>query len=161
MTLTLEEVHRICGFSTLMGPAMFMGHSGYVTVLRQLTGLSAQICEKRLVCVDGPAPALCLNYFEEVSKKCTELGDELWLRGFVTLFLGELIFSLGRMTVAIEVAEIALAVVTRQIDLAPVILAETYCGLDCISHRYRHFHGCGTLVQVWLAGHLEVDILRP
>ena len=58
----------------------------------------------------------------------------------------ELIFSHGRMTVAIEVTEIALAVVTRQIDLAPVILAKTYHGLDCIPHRCRHFHGCGALV---------------
>ena len=41
------------------------------------------------------------------------LGDDLWLRGFVVRFLGELVFSHGRMTVAIEVAEIALAVVTR------------------------------------------------
>ena len=65
------------------------------------------------------------------------------------------------MTLAIEVAEIALAVVTRQIDLAPVVLVETYCGLDRISHRCCHFHGCGALVQVWLAGHLEVDILCP
>ena len=124
-------------------------------------GLSAQICKKRLVCVDGPELALRLNYFEEVSKKHAELGDELWLCGFVTCYLGELIFSHGRMTVAIEVAEIALAVVTRQINLAPVVLAETYRGLDRISHRCRHFHGCGALVQLWLAGHLVVDILRP
>ena len=33
-----------------------------------------------------------------------------------------------KMTVAIEIVEIALAVVTRQIDLAPVVLAETYRG---------------------------------
>ena len=49
--------------------------------------------------------------------------------GFVTHFLGELVFSHGRMTVAIEVAEIAHAMVTRQIDLALVVLAETYRGL--------------------------------
>ena len=91
---------------------------------------------------------LCLNYFEEVSKKRTALGDELWFRGFVTCFLGELIFNHGRMTVAIEVAEIALAVVIRQIDLTPIILAETYRRLDRISHRCCHFHGCGALVQV-------------
>ena len=65
------------------------------------------------------------------------------------------------MTVAIEVAEIAFAMVTRQIDLAPVVLVETYRGLDRISHRCRHFHDCGALVQVWLAGHLEIDILHP
>ena len=69
LTLTLEEVRRIYGFSTLMGPTVFMRRSGYVTVLRQLTRLSAQGCEKRLVCIDGPVPALRLNYFEEVSKK--------------------------------------------------------------------------------------------
>ena len=90
-----------------------MRRTGYVAVLRELTGLSAQSCEKRLVCIDGPVPALRLNYFEEVSKKHAALRDELWLRGFVTRFLGELIFSHGRMTIAIEVAEIALAVVTR------------------------------------------------
>ena len=144
-----------------MGPVVFMRRTRYVAVLRELTGLSAQSCEKRLVCIDGPVPALCLNYFEEVSKKRAALGDELWLRGFVTRFLGELIFSHGWMTVAIEVADIALAVVTHQIDLALVVLAETYCRLDRVSHRCRHFHGCGALVQVWLAGHLEIDILCP
>ena len=66
--------------------------------------------------------------------------------GFVTRFLGELVFSHGRLTVAIEIAEIALAVVTRQIDLALVVLAETYRGLDRISHRCRHFHGCKALI---------------
>ena len=45
-------------------------------------------------------------------EKCAELGDKLWLQGFVTCFLGELIFTHGRMTVAIEIAEIALVVVT-------------------------------------------------
>ena len=56
---------------------------------------------------------LSLVYFDEVAKKRAELGDELWLWGFVTRFLGELIFSHGWMTVVIEVAEIALAMVTR------------------------------------------------
>ena len=56
---------------------------------------------------------LSLSYFDEVAKKRIELGDELWLRGFVTRFLGELVFSQGHMTVAIEVAEIALAMVTE------------------------------------------------
>ena len=65
------------------------------------------------------------------------------------------------MTVAIEVAEVTLTVVTRQIDLAPVVLAETYHGLDRISHRCRHFYGCGALIQIWLAGHLEMYILCP
>ena len=69
-------------------------------------------CEKRLVYIDGHVPMLCLNYFKEVAKKCATLGDELWLRGFVTHFLGELIFTHGQMTVASKVAEIALAVVT-------------------------------------------------
>ena len=62
------------------------------------------------------------------------------------------------MTVAIE---IALAVVTRQIDLALVVLAETYRGLDRVSHRCRHFYGCGALTQIWLVEHLEMDILCP
>ena len=77
LTLTLEEVHRICGFSTLMGSTMFMRRSGYVAILRQLMGLFAQSCEKRLVCIDVRVPTLRLNYFEEVSKKCAALGDEL------------------------------------------------------------------------------------
>ena len=76
------------------------------------------------------------------------LGDDLWLRGFVVRFLGELVFSHGRMTIAIEVVEIALAVVTRQIDLAPVILAETYRALDRALWRCRHFYGCSALIQV-------------
>ena len=63
--------------------------------------------------------------------------------------------------VAIEVVEIAPAVVTRQINLALVVLAETYCRLDRISHCCRYFHSCEALVQVWLAAHLEVDILHP
>ena len=65
---------------------------------------------------------LCLGYFDETVEKRVELRDELWLQGFVTRFLGELIFTHGRMTVAIEITEIALAVVTWQIDLAPVVL---------------------------------------
>ena len=80
---------------------------------------------------------------------------------FVTRFLGELIFSHVQMTVAIEVTEIALTVVTQQIDLAPVVLVETYHGLDRVSHCYCHFYGCEALIQIWLAGHLEIDILRP
>ena len=52
------------------------------------------------------------------------------------------------MIVTIEVAEIALAVVTRQVDLAPVILAETYRALYRSLRCYRHFYGCGALVQV-------------
>ena len=56
---------------------------------------------------------LCLGYFDETMEKCAKLGVELWLRGFVTRFLSELIFTHGRITVAIEVAEITLAVVTQ------------------------------------------------
>ena len=93
-------------------------------------------------------PLLRLAYFDAVMEKRAELGDELWLRGFVTCFLGELIFTHGRMIVAIEIAEIALAVVTRQIDLAPVVLVETYHGLKRLAHHCRHFHGCGALVQI-------------
>ena len=89
---------------------------------------------------------LRLAYFDEAANKHAKLGDELWLRSFVTCFLGELIFSHGRMTVAIEVAEIALAVMTQQLDLAPVVLAKTYRALDCVSHRCHHFYGCGVLV---------------
>ena len=106
-------------------------------------------------------PMLRLTYFDEIVDNRAELGDDLWLRGFVTRFLGELIFTHGRMTVAIENAEIALAVMTRQIDLALVVLPEIYRRLDRISHRCRHFHSCGVLVQIWLAAHLELDILRP
>ena len=62
LTLTLEEVCRICGFSKLMGPAVFMRRSGYVTVLKQLTGLSMKDCEKRLVCIDRPVPMLCSHH---------------------------------------------------------------------------------------------------
>ena len=56
---------------------------------------------------------LRLEYFDEVASRRALLGDDMWLRGFVIRFLGELVISLSRMTVAIEVAEIALAVVTR------------------------------------------------
>ena len=89
---------------------------------------------------------LSLAYFDEVAKMHAELGYELRLRGFVTRFLGEHVFSHDRMTVAIEVAEIAHAMVTWQIDLAPVVLAETYRGLDRISCYCHNFHGCGALV---------------
>ena len=44
LTPTLEELCRICDFSTLMGPAVFMRRTGYVVVLRELIGLSAQSC---------------------------------------------------------------------------------------------------------------------
>ena len=55
---------------------------------------------------------LRLAYSDEIMEKRAELRDELWLQGFVTRFLGELIFTYGRMTVAIEIAKIALVVVT-------------------------------------------------
>ena len=120
-----------------------MRRDGYAAALSQLTGLSLDDCEKKLVCAHGSTPLLCLNYFDEVAKKRITLGDELWLRGFVSCFLGELFFTHGWMKTAIEVVEIALAVVTRQIDLAPVVLAETYCRMDCVTHCCRHFHGYG------------------
>ena len=157
----LEEVCWICGFSKLMGPTIFMRRDRYIAVLSQLSGLSTENCQQRLMCSSGLTPMLRLGYFDETVEKRAELRDELWLRRFVTHFLGELIFTHDRMTVAIEIAEIALAVVTQQIDLTPVVLAETYRGLDRISHRYRHFHGYGALIQIWLARHLEMDILRP
>ena len=45
--------------------------------------------------------------------KCAALRDELWLRGFVTRFLGEFVFSHGRLTVAVEIVEIAVAMATQ------------------------------------------------
>ena len=65
------------------------------------------------------------------------------------------------MTATIEVTEVALAMETRQIDLAPVVLVETYRRLDRISNRCRHYHDYGALVQVWLAGHLGMEIVHP
>ena len=112
LTPTLEEVRRICSFSKLMGPTVLMRWEGYITALQLLTGLLTKECQKKLICTSGPEPMLSLAYFDEVAKKRTKLGDEFWLWGFVTCFLGELVFSHGRMTVAIEVAEIAFAVVT-------------------------------------------------
>ena len=53
-------------------------------------------------------------------------------------------FNHGRMTVTIEVVEIALAVVTRRIDLAPVNLAKTYQALD------RGTAGTSMAVGPWL-----------
>ena len=55
----------------------------------------------------------------------------------------------------------ALAVTTQQLDLAPVVLAETYRALDRISHRCCHFYGYRVLVHIWLAAHLEMNILHP
>ena len=112
LTPTLEEVRRIYGFSNIMGLAVFMRRDGCAAALSQLTGLSIVDCQHRLVCTNGPAPMLRLEYFDEAAEKCAELGDELWLRGFVTRFLGELIFNHGWMTVAIKIAEIVLTVVT-------------------------------------------------
>ena len=138
-----------------------MRREGYTTTLWLLTGLLTEECQQKLICTNSPEPMLRLVYFDEVTKKRAELGDELWLWGFVTCFLGELVFSHDRMTIAIEVTEIAHAMVTRQIDLTPVVLAKTYHGLDRISYRCCNFHGCGALVQVWLAGHLGAYILHP
>ena len=112
LTPTLEEVRQICGFSKIMGPLVFMKRDGYIVVLSQLTGLSAKGCQQRLIYTSGPTPLLRLGYFDYVMEKHAELGSELWLWGFVTRFLGELIFMHGWMTVAIDIAEIALAVVT-------------------------------------------------
>ena len=113
LTPTLEEVCRICGFSKIMGPPIFMRRDGYITVLSQLTRLSTRSCQQRPICTSGPTPLLHLAHFDDVMGKHVELGDELWLQGFVIRFLGELVFTHGRLTVAIEIAEIALAVVTR------------------------------------------------
>ena len=33
--------------------------------------------------------------------------------------------------------------------------------MDRVVHRCRQFHGCRVLVQIWLAAHLEMDLLRP
>ena len=99
--------------SRLQGPAIFMRCDGYLFVLNLLTGLWSGDCDRRLVCKDGDSPMLCLGYFDEVFQKRAMLGDDLWLHRFVVRFLGELVFSHGRMTVAIEVVEIALAMVTR------------------------------------------------
>ena len=44
-----------------------------------LTGLLTEECQKKLICTSGPEPMLSLTYFDEVTKKRAELGDELWL----------------------------------------------------------------------------------
>ena len=75
LTPTLEEVHRICGFSEIMGPTVFMRCDGYTTVLSQLTGLSTKSCQQRLICTSGPTPLLRLAYFDAVMEKHAELGD--------------------------------------------------------------------------------------
>ena len=108
LTPTLEEVRRICGFSKLMGPTVFKKRDEYITAPWLLTELLTKECQKKLICTSGPEPMLSLAYFDQVAKK----HAELWLRGFVTRFLGELVFNHSWMTVAIEVTEIALAMVT-------------------------------------------------
>ena len=65
----LEEVRRICGFSNIMGPFVFMKRDGYAAALSQLTGLSMVDCQQRLVCTSGPAPMLHLAYFDEAANK--------------------------------------------------------------------------------------------
>ena len=79
LTPTLEEVHRIYGFSKIMGPPIFMRHDGYIAVLSQLTGLSTRSYQQRLICTSGPTPLLRLAYFDDTVEKRAELGDELWL----------------------------------------------------------------------------------
>ena len=96
----------------IMGPIVFIRHDRHNAVLSQLSGLSTKGCQQRLICTSGLTSLLRLAYFDETMGKRAELGDELWLRGFVTYFLGELIFTHGQITIAIEIAEIALVVVT-------------------------------------------------
>ena len=79
LTPTLEEMCRICSFSKIMGPPVFMRRNGYTAVLSQLTGLSAKGCQQRLICTSGPTPLLRLAYFDVVMEKRAKLGDELWL----------------------------------------------------------------------------------
>ena len=76
---TLEEVRQIYGFSKIMGLPIFMRSDRYIAVLSQLTGLSTQGCQQRLICTSGPMPMLRLAYFDETVEKHAELGDELWL----------------------------------------------------------------------------------
>ena len=109
---TLEEVRRICGLSPLLGPTVFMRREGYASVLCQLTSLTPGECAERLIRTDGPTPRIRLEYFEQTIPRRATLGGELWHRGFITRFLGELIFGHGQLAVAIEVVEVALAVVT-------------------------------------------------
>ena len=59
---------------------------------------------------------LRLEYFDEVAKMRAMLGDDLWLRGFVVCFLGELVFSHCQMTIAFEVAEIVLERARRLVE---------------------------------------------
>ena len=95
LTPTLEEVRQICGFSKIMGLPIFMRCDRYIPVLSQLTGLSTQSCQQRLIYTSGPMPLLRLAHFDETVERRAELRDELWLWGFVTCFLGELIFTHG------------------------------------------------------------------
>ena len=67
LTPTLKEVRRICCLSRLQGPAIFMRHDGYLSVLNLLTRLRSGDCERRLVCKDGNSPMLRLEYFDEVA----------------------------------------------------------------------------------------------
>ena len=85
-----------------------MRRDGYLSVLNLLTRFWSGDCDCRLVCRDGDSPMLRLGYFDEMAQKHAVLGDDLWLCGFAVRFFGELVFSHGRMTVAIEVVEIAL-----------------------------------------------------
>jgi len=121
LTITLEEVRRICGLSPFLPPPVFFCHASYAHVVSRLTGNSMEDCEKNIICRDGSTPMI---RFDNIIG--ARSSHPLWLFCFVLRFFGELIFSHGRTTVPVEVAEIALAVTAREID----------------------FYGCGALVQV-------------
>ena len=70
---------QICGFSKIMGPPILMRRDKYIVVLSQLSGLSIQGYQQRLICTSGLTPMLRLAYFDEIVEKRAELGDELWL----------------------------------------------------------------------------------
>ena len=71
-----------------------MRRDGYLFVLNLLTGLRSGDCNRHLVCRDGDSPMLRLGYFDEVARKRAVLDDDLWLRGFVVCFLGELVLAM-------------------------------------------------------------------
>ena len=79
LTPTLEEVRRICGFSKIMGPTVYVRRDRYIVVLSQVSGLSTEGCQQRLICTSRLTPLLRLAYFDETMEKRAELGDELWL----------------------------------------------------------------------------------
>jgi hypothetical protein len=153
MTVTLEETQFLC--QTRRGYPLLHFRSAACYQIRVLAFLDAGLFTNshHVFNKDGPIPLIDLEWIGKAMQNRDIYGQERWLRFFLIRFLGEVLFSYGKMRVPLEVAVIAEAMSDQTFDIGAVILANLYTALDRCIKGSRGFQGCATLVQIWFAGH--------